>query len=231
MGGWSKLILTSVELNIFTGFLSKTVVQLWSQACPAKNRDPYARWFKPRYFVADGGKELIGRCVVAEDTMDSPLVTKFRPAEFWLEVGCCGRFMLPISWKWWGATLSIFRLIEVGADTTSFCNNGSLISLTVFYLNLSCHLWLICWGPCNVQCILPSDFGKFHLICGLLSDVCTIFCCGDDSMRCHETISKWWLVHLHRDLVQSMGLYFCFCHLILNFYLETFSGTFIQCFP
>ena len=28
--------------------------------------------------------------------------------------------------------------------------------------------------------------------------------------------------HSNSALVQSMGLYFCFCHLILNFHLETF---------
>ena len=47
-------------------------MQLWSQTCPTENRDPDARWLKPLYFVADGGIEGIGICVVAEDTMDDP---------------------------------------------------------------------------------------------------------------------------------------------------------------
>ena len=54
MGGSSVVILTSVDLNIFPGFLSKTAVQLWSQACPIEHRDPYTRWLKPQEFVADG---------------------------------------------------------------------------------------------------------------------------------------------------------------------------------
>ena len=43
MVGRSAIIMTSVDLNIFTYFLSKTVVKLWSQACPTENRDPDAR--------------------------------------------------------------------------------------------------------------------------------------------------------------------------------------------
>ena len=36
MDGRSELILISVDLNIFTEFLSKTALQLWSQACIKK---------------------------------------------------------------------------------------------------------------------------------------------------------------------------------------------------
>ena len=54
MSGQSTVILTPVDPNIFMEFLSETAVQLWLQACPKINRDPDARWFKPRDFVADG---------------------------------------------------------------------------------------------------------------------------------------------------------------------------------
>ena len=47
MGGQSALILTSVDLNIFTEFLSKTAVQLLLQAYPEENRDSDARLLKP----------------------------------------------------------------------------------------------------------------------------------------------------------------------------------------
>ena len=40
-----------------------------------KNRDPDARWSKPRDFVPDGGREGIGICIVVEDTMEAPLGT------------------------------------------------------------------------------------------------------------------------------------------------------------
>ena len=47
MGGQSAVILNSVDLNIFTEFLSKNAVQLWFQACRTENRDQDARWLKP----------------------------------------------------------------------------------------------------------------------------------------------------------------------------------------
>ena len=97
MGEQSALILNSIDLNIFTELLSKTVVQLWSQACPTENKDPYDRRLKPRDFVADGGREGIVRCVVSEDTMDALLGTINCDAELYLEVGCCGRSVLIIS--------------------------------------------------------------------------------------------------------------------------------------
>ena len=75
MGGKSALILISVDLNMFTELLSNTGVQLFSQACPTENRYTYDRWLKLWDFVADGGREEIGICVVAEDTMDAPLGT------------------------------------------------------------------------------------------------------------------------------------------------------------
>ena len=56
MGGQSVLILTSVDLNIFTELFSKTAVQLWLQSCPIGNRDPDDRWLKPWYFVEDCGR-------------------------------------------------------------------------------------------------------------------------------------------------------------------------------
>ena len=163
--------------------------------------------------------------------MDAPLGTINRAAGLQLEGGCCGRSVLPTSWNLWVAPPSIFKLIEGGSYTTCFFNNGSLIYLTVFYLNLTFSLRFICCGICNIQCILPSDFGKLHLICGLLSDFSKIWCCAEDLMWFHETSSKWWVDHSHHVLVQSMGIYCCFCCLILNFYLETFYETFFQCFP
>ena len=148
-----------------------------------------------------------------------------------MDVSCCGRFVLPISWKWWVAPLSIFKLIEGGVGMTSFCNNGSLIYLTVFYLNLPCSLWFIWCGILKVRCIIPSDFGKLHFICGLISDVCNICCCGKHMIWFHETSIKWGVYHSHRAIVQPMGVYCCFCHLVMEFYLETFPGTFDKCFP
>ena len=46
---WVKnaVILTSVDLNIFTEILSKTAVQLWSQACLTEIRDPDTIWLNP----------------------------------------------------------------------------------------------------------------------------------------------------------------------------------------
>ena len=80
--GWTKRskIDLSVDLNILTEFLSKTAVQLWSQACLTEDRDTYARWLKPWDFVEDGGRQGIVRCVVVEDTMDAPLGTITRAA-------------------------------------------------------------------------------------------------------------------------------------------------------
>ena len=40
-----------------------------------ENRDPYASWLKPWDFVADDGIEVIGRCLVVEDTMYATLIT------------------------------------------------------------------------------------------------------------------------------------------------------------
>ena len=62
--------------------MSKYAVQLWSQDFPKENRDSDARWLKPWYFLADGGKELIVGCVVSEDIMDASLVTITRAAGF-----------------------------------------------------------------------------------------------------------------------------------------------------
>ena len=98
------------------------------------------------------------------------------------------------------------------------------------YLNLPCSLQFVFCVPCNVQCILSSNFGKFHLICGLLSDVCNICYCGKDLMWFHDTRSKWWVDYSHCFLLQSMGLHWCFCHfiwiVILNNFLEYLFDTF-----
>ena len=50
------LILTSIDLNIFTDCLSKTSVQLCSKACKTENKDLNAIWMKPWEFVAYGGR-------------------------------------------------------------------------------------------------------------------------------------------------------------------------------
>ena len=68
------------KLKYVYGFLSKTAVQFWSQACPTENRDLDARWLKPWDFVAVDDREGILRCVVAEDTMYAPLGTITRAA-------------------------------------------------------------------------------------------------------------------------------------------------------
>ena len=52
---------------------------------------------EPLDFVAYGGREVIGRCVVAEDTMDDPLGKITRAAGLQLDVGCCGKSVLQIS--------------------------------------------------------------------------------------------------------------------------------------
>ena len=39
-----------------------------------RNRDPDDRWLKPWDFVSEGGRELMGRCVVVEDTVDALLI-------------------------------------------------------------------------------------------------------------------------------------------------------------
>ena len=67
------------------------------QDCPTENRDTDVRWLKPLDFVEYGGREGIGRCVVVEDTMDSPLGTITRDGGLYSEVGFCGRFVVPIS--------------------------------------------------------------------------------------------------------------------------------------
>ena len=79
--GWTKRSnIDLCRLKLFTGFLSKTAVQLWSQDCTTENRDPYTRWLKPWYFVADSDREGIGRCVFTEDTTDAPLGSITRTA-------------------------------------------------------------------------------------------------------------------------------------------------------
>ena len=65
MSGQRALILISVDLTIFTELLSKTAVQLLLQACLIEDIYPDARCLKLLYFVANGDKEGIGRCVVA----------------------------------------------------------------------------------------------------------------------------------------------------------------------
>ena len=69
------------------------------QYCLTENRDPDARWLKLEDFVANVGIEVIVRFVVVENTMYALLFTITRDSGLYLEVGCCGMFVMSISLK------------------------------------------------------------------------------------------------------------------------------------
>ena len=113
-----------------------------------------------------------------------------------VEVGCCGRCVLPFFCKWWVAPLSILNLLKVGKTQQVFIIMLFYLLYLCCYLNFLCYLWFIFCRLCNVQVILPYNFGNLHLTCGLFSDVCMICCCGKDLVWCHYTSSNWWVYHL-----------------------------------